>query len=51
MAMEIVYKRLFIDKVVSTDIDERYAKCDGFNQGAIPRFRQNDINGCQQRLK
>lgn len=51
MPVEIVYKRLFIGKVVSTDIDERYAKCDGFNEGAISRFGQNGIDGRQQRLE
>jgi hypothetical protein len=49
--MEIVYKRLFIGKVIPADIDEGRAQCDGFNQGAIPRLSQNDIDGCQQRLK
>ena len=47
MPMEIVYKRLFIGKVISTDIDERYAKCDSFNEGAIPRFGQDGIDGRQ----
>jgi hypothetical protein len=51
MPMQIIHERLFVDKVIAPDIDERGAQCHSLNQRAVPWFAHNGIDGRQQRFE